>query len=439
MIILLFVVGVPTVWSHAFVVEESPAPNSYHENSPTEVKIAFNSRVEKNLFTINLFDEQQKEVTTQSAEISDNQKEILLQLPTLGGGKYQVEYYVISSNDGHPIQGSFIFQVAGSIDSNEQVDVNKEDETEISTPYQQQLEEEVIKNNVFEQTDPTISNTHEQVNTTTKIPNFSELIIHIMRAIYYFGLLFLIGWIFLWRLVQNYASDVKKKYLFWGIIVQMLHLVGLLSVILIQLNIFTINGLSFAPDFPFQTNFGLLWIVSLFMSLFGFVFLFKNQWFDIFWIVVIVFSKSLNGHALEFEPTIILVITNSIHLLAASIWAAGLMFIILFWRKHIIYVKSFLPQFSKYAFLSIVILSITGIFISYFYLSGFDLLFSDRGILLMIKTVIVLLISLVGVMIRSKMNEMQTVDLKRWIKLDFLLMFLIIIIVSILTYLNPLQ
>lgn len=411
MSILLFVVGVPTVWSHAFVIEESPAPNSYQENSPAEVKITFNSKVEKNLFTIKLYDEQLKEVTTQSAEISDNQKEIRLKLPTLEGGKYQVEYYVISSNDGHPIQGSFKFQVADSRTPDEQVNVIEEDEV----------------------------NKNERLNTTTEIPNFSELIIHLLRAIYYFGLLFLIGWIFLWRLIKNYASDVKKKYLFWGIIVQMLHLVGLLSVILIQLNIFEINGLSFTPDFPFQTTFGALWIVSLFMSLFGFVFLFKNQWFDIFWIVVIVFSKSLNGHALEFEPTVILVITNSIHLLAASIWAAGLMFIILFWRKYIIYVKSFLPQFSKYAFFSIVILSITGIFISYFYLSGFDLLFSDRGILLMIKTVIVLLIILVGVMIRSKMKDMQTVNLKRWIKLDFLLMFLIIIIVSILTYLNPLQ
>jgi copper transport protein len=416
MIILLFVVGVPTVWSHSFVIEESPAPSSYHENPPTEVKITFNSKVEKSLFTIKLYDEYQKEVTTQSAEISRNQKEIRLQLPALDGGKYQVEYYVISSNDGHPIKGSFIFQI---VNSNEQIGVIKEGVSGITKPYQEQLEEEVIKN-------------------STKLSNFSDWIIHIMRAIYYFGLLFLIGWIFLWRVVQNYAIDVKKKYLFWGAIVQMLHLVGLSSVILIQLNIFTINGISFAPDFPLQTSFGLLWIVSLFMSLIGFILLFKNQWFDIFWIVVMVFSKSLNGHALEFEPTIILIITNSIHLSAASIWAAGLLFIILFWRRHIIYVNSFLPQFSKYAFLSIVILSITGIFISYFYLSGFDLLFSERGILLMIKTVIVLLIIIVGAVIRSKMQGMKTGNLKKWIKFDFLLMFLIIIIVSILTYLNPL-
>lgn len=419
MIILLFVVGVPTVWSHAFVIEESPAPNSYHDNSPAEVKITFNSKVENNLFTIKLFDEQQQEVTTQSAEISDNQKEIRLKLPTLSGGKYHVEYYVISANDGHPVQGSFTFQVAESIASNKPVDVIKEDK-------------------LIEQANPTISNTQEQVNTTEKA-NLSEWIIHLLRAIYYFGLLLLIGWIILWRDVQNYASDIKKKYLFWGIIVQMLHLVGLLSVILIQLNIFTRNGLSFSPDFPFQTSFGILWIVSLLMALFGFVFLFKSQWFDIFWIVVIVISKSLNGHALEFDATLVLVITNSIHLFAASIWAAGLLFIILFWRKHIIYVKSFLPTFSNYAFYSIVILSITGIFMSYIYLSGFDLLFSDRGILLMIKTVIVLLIMIVGGMIRSNLKRMQTVELKKWITIDFLLMILIIIIVSILTYLNPLQ
>ena len=292
------------------------------------------------------------------------------------------------------------------------------------------------ESNNLEEEQP-VSNPDQEIKGTS-ISSFSEVLIHLMRAIYYFGLLFLIGWILLWRIVKNYANDVKKKYLFWGTIIQMLHLVGLSSVILIQLNIFTINGLSFTPDFPFQTTFGLLWIVSLLMSLFGFLLLFKNQWFDILWLVAIVISKSLNGHALEFEPTILLVITNSIHLIAASIWAAGLMFIILFWRKHINYVQSFLPKFSKYAFSSIVVLSITGIFISYFYLKGFDLLFSDRGILLMIKTAIVSLVILAGVMIRSKMKEMQTVDLKRWITLDFILMFIIIIIVSILTYLNPL-
>ena len=411
----------PTVWSHAFVIEETPAPNSYHENSPTEVKITFNSKVDNNLFTIKIYDEQQKEITSQLAEISDNQKEIRLKLPTLDGGKYRVEYYVISSNDGHPVQGSFMFQVADSKAPQDPVDG---------------IEEDGENNNLEEE--PSVSNSPKQEIKETSIPNFSEVIIHLMRAIYYFGLLFLIGWILLWRIVKNYANDIKKKYLFWGTIIQMLHLVGLSSVILIQLNIFTINGLSFTPDFPFQTTFGLLWIVSLLMSLFGFLLLFKNQWFDILWLIVIVISKSLNGHALEFEPTILLVITNSIHLLAASIWAAGLMFIILFWRKHINYVQSFLPKFSKYAFSSIVVLSITGIFISYFYLEGFDLLFSDRGILLMIKTGIVFLVILVGVMIRSKMKEMQTVDLKRWITIDFTLMFIIIIIVSILTYLNPL-
>ena len=411
----------PTVWSHAFVIEETPAPNSYHENSPTEVKITFNSKVDNNLFTIKIYDEQQKEITSQLAEISDNQKEIRLKLPTLDGGKYQVEYYVISSNDGHPVQGSFMFQVADSKAPQDPVDV---------------IEEDGENNNLEEE--PSVSNSPKQEIKETSIPNFSEVIIHLMRAIYYFGLLFLIGWILLWRIVKNYANDVKKKYLFWGTIIQMLHLVGLSSVILIQLNIFSINGLSFTPDFPFQTTFGLLWIVSLLMSLFGFLLLFKNQWFDILWLIVIVISKSLNGHALEFEPTILLVITNSIHLLAASIWAAGLMFIIVFWRKHINYVQSFLPKFSKYAFSSIVVLSITGIFMSYFYLEGFDLLFSDRGILLMIKTALIFLVILVGVMIRSKMKEMQTVDLKRWITLDFILMFIIIIIVSILTYLNPL-
>ncbi len=111
----------------------------------------------------------------------------------------------------------------------------------------------------------------------------------------------MIGWVFWWRTIQDYSTELKKKYLFWGIIIQMLHLVGLITMILIQLNIFTSNGLSFTPDFPFETTFGLMWLASLFVSLIGFVCLFRNRWFDIGWILVIVVSKSLNGHSLEFE------------------------------------------------------------------------------------------------------------------------------------------
>ena len=260
-----------------------------------------------------------------------------------------------------------------------------------------------------------------------------------MRAVYFIGLLLMLGWLFWWRFIQDYSKELKKRYLFWGTIIQMVHLVGLITMILIQLNIFTINGLSFTPDIPLGTTFGLMWLASLIMSLIGFFLLFRNKWFDISWVFVILLTKSLNSHSLEFEPTIILVISNMIHLLAASIWAAGLTFIIVFWRKQRLYVHSFLPIFSKYALWSIVILSITGTFTTIAFLSNFEQLFTSWGLSLLSKLTAVILVLTTGAVIRSKLKKHKTVDLGIWLIVDFILMMTIIIIVSILTYLNPLS
>lgn len=102
--------GAQFVSGHAFVTGESLAPNSILETPLEEVKATFNSKVEKD-FSIKLIDENQQQIIPLNSEITTNQKEIKLQLPTLEGGNYFVECYVVSSNNGHPVQGSFIFQV----------------------------------------------------------------------------------------------------------------------------------------------------------------------------------------------------------------------------------------------------------------------------------------------------------------------------------------
>ncbi len=127
----------------------------------------------------------------------------------------------------------------------------------------------------------------------------------------------------------------------------MIHLVGLISVILIQVDIFTSNGLFFTPNFPFDTSFGLFWLISLVLSLIGFLILFKNRCVDIAWITSLVFCKSLNGHASAFDFTYLTVTLNSIHLIAAAIWAAGLTFMVIFWRKQKLYVNDLFTHFLQ--------------------------------------------------------------------------------------------
>ena len=410
------------VYGHAFVIEETPVPNSILEIPPSEVKIKFNSKVDKN-FTIKLVDENQLEIKPTTSEITTDQKEIKLILPTLEAGNYYVEYYVISSNDGHPIQGSFMFQVAQQNPPESQHNpANEPDTTDTGlTPS---------KNDE-------IDSKKETVQNSSNI-NLSEIIIYVLRAIYYIGLLALIGWVIYRRIIQTYSDELKKKYLFWGVILQMLHLVGLISLILVQLNIFTNNGLSFAVEFTFETTFVVGWFVSLLLALVGFVFLFRKFWFDYLWVALLVVCKSLNGHSLEFEPSYLLVLINSIHLLAASIWVAGLVFIIVFWRKYKLYLKSFLPKFSQYAFYSFIVLTLTGTLTTILFLPSVDYLLTKWGVVLLTKILLIFCVILIAITIRSKSKNKNITDLNSWLKLDFCLMIVILVLVSILTYLNPL-
>ncbi|QCR32287.1 copper resistance protein CopC [Lysinibacillus sp. SGAir0095] len=424
-IAFLFVSMSRQVDAHVFVVEESPASNSVSEESPSEVLIQFSGKVDKS-FSMKVFDQNNQEILTKSATISDDQKTISIQIPALPNGHYQVQYYVISSNDGHTIEGSYLFQVKWKVQPSTNAENMKEDTTGGGVG---KLEEAGNEADVI-----TVPSAIED-----KIDkNYFEIFNYSAKAIYYFGLLLLLGWLMIWQVIKSYSFELKKKFLFYGMIFQFLHLIGLVAFLLVQMNIFSAHGISFEFDFPLDTNFGKLWIVSLVLSLIGFLSLFKNQWLDSIWILLIGLTKSLNGHTQEFEPSLLLVGLNSIHILASAFWVAGLVFILLFWRKQQLYVKSFIPIFSKGALISIVLLSISGSMISYFYLPDREALLTDWGFMLLAKIVIVLGVLILGAIIRKRMKRGRLADLKSLIKLDFIFMVLLVIIVSILTSLNPL-
>ena len=182
----------------------------------------------------------------------------------------------------------------------------------------------------------------------------------------------------------------------------------------------------FTPNFPFDTSFGFFWLISLVLSLVGFLLLFKNRWVDIAWITILVFCKSLNGHASAYDFTYLSATLNSVHLIAAAIWAAGLTFMVIFWRKQKLYVKDFLPNFSKYALISFILLSVTGSIITFMYSPSLELLMSDWGRFLLVKLLFVVIVVLIASIIRSKIKGSNT-TIGKWIKLDFSLMILIIV------------
>ncbi|RHW37631.1 hypothetical protein D1B33_08890 [Lysinibacillus yapensis] len=419
-IAFLFMFMSSFVSAHVFVVEETPLPNSTLESSPSSISIKFSNQVDSS-FSIKVLDMENQEVDVRVASISEDKKTIESQLPQLPNGQYKVQYAVISSNDGHVIEGNYTFHV------------NWKSSPSINHDY------------VKEETSGSIGKS--QGNDMSNASNFENnqdsadylgMIHYIAKAIYYFGLLMIVGWILIWRTIKNHSFELRKKFLFFGMIFQLIHFTGLMIFLLVQMNVFTSQGISFKFDFPIDTLFGKLWIVSLIFSLAGFFFLFKNRLFDFLWVLTIVVAKSFNGHTQEFEPTSLLVALNGIHLFAAAIWAAGLFYMLLFWRKQQLYVKSFLPIFSKAAVISIVLLSVSGSIISYLYLPDQDAILTDWGIVLLFKIAAVLGVVVIGAFIRMKMKRGRLADLKLPIKIDFLLLIILIILVSILTSLNPL-
>ena len=389
-----------TAWGHAYVVEQSPLPNSQYETSPTEIRFKFNSEVEPN-FSLKVLDREHHIVNTHSPNISDDCKEISIQLPRLSDGIYKIEYYIISGNDGHAIEGDYLILVG------------KNNESLLNQ-----------------------GNENSQAEDNWSSSNVLESIIYALKALYYIGFVLVIGWIFWWNMIQTYSTDVKRKFLLWGIVFQMIHLLGLISVILIQVDIFTSKGLFFTPNFPFNTSFGLFWLVSLVLSLVGFLCLFRNRWVDLIWITILVICKSINGHASTFAFTELSITLNSIHIIAAAIWAGGLSFMVLFWRKHTLYVKEFLPTFSKYALVGFIFLAISGSILSFIYSPSFPFVLNNWGFVLIAKIILVAVVILLALVIRKRMKGPQ-LTIGKWIRVDFFLMILLLLIVSILTFLSP--
>ncbi|MDN4492800.1 copper resistance CopC/CopD family protein [Ureibacillus aquaedulcis] len=420
-IAFLFVSMGKQVNAHVFVEEESPVSGSVSEESPSEVSIKFSGKVDKS-FSMKVFDQNNQEIITNSLSISDDRRTISIHIPALPNGHYKVQYYVISSNDGHTIEGSYLFQVKWQ----HHPSINEE-----------HIKEEAAGGAVNKEDSGNGKNTATTQGDNGVI-DISELFNYSAKAIYYLGLLLIMGWLMIWQVIRSYSIELRKRFLFYGMVFQFLHLIGLVAFLLIQMNTFTANGISFEFDFPLETNFGKLWIVSLALSLIGFLTLFKNQWLDYLWILLIGIAKSLSGHTQEFEPSSLLVGLNSVHIFAGAFWAAGLVFILLFWRKQQLYVKSFLPVFSNGALISAVLLSISGSMISYFYLPGKEALLTDWGVVLLSKIAIVLGVVIMGAIIRKRMKRGRLADLKIPVMIDFIFMILLIIVVAILTSLNPL-
>ena len=95
--------------AHAVLVGSSPADGSRLSQAPKEIRLSFNEAIEARFSTVTVTRGDGKKVQTGGA--SSNARDLVVSLPSLLPGKYQVRWQATSA-DSHRIQGSFGFEIS---------------------------------------------------------------------------------------------------------------------------------------------------------------------------------------------------------------------------------------------------------------------------------------------------------------------------------------
>ncbi|WP_274364377.1 copper resistance CopC/CopD family protein [Paenibacillus thermotolerans] len=391
-----------TAFAHASLVSATPEPDSQLDQSPGRIVLAFNERLENKLFYLKVLNQNGESVTANKAAMSERQTEIELSLPALKDGLYTVSYQVISA-DGHPVAESYVFTVGERIGA------------------------------------PQPSDHLNQQHEISSDIDLKQLITFVSRILYFLALLLLAGWTLRNILIPVGTQQLEQSYLNWSLNLQRLFLFSVILMIAAHLPEYLSNFVYKDIKSLFIGTFvGISWMSSLFLALFGFVVLNRSKWLDTIYVLLLLIAKSISGHAMAFQPVIRTAALDVVHLFAASIWAGGLLYIVVHWRKHKESMADFLLRFSNLALISLIVLAASGTISTMIFLPRLKyVLYTQWGLLWIAKVSLVGLVIAVGAVLRVWMRRNRR-PLGMMLKADFGLMLLIVGIASIFTYLNPL-
>ncbi len=105
-------------YAHAYLQQSTPSANAILIQSPTKVILQFNETIQPAFHSIQVMNASGERVDLDDSYIPDQQPKTLegSVRPNLPDGLYTISWYIISG-DGHPIDGSFSFQIGQSSSS----------------------------------------------------------------------------------------------------------------------------------------------------------------------------------------------------------------------------------------------------------------------------------------------------------------------------------
>ncbi len=104
------VIFTSSVLAHAKLKDTSPAADAKLSAPPKSLILTFNEGVQ--LATLKLTS-RGKEIPLSFERSAAAAPQVTVALPLLSAGPYEVQWSVLSANDGHPVHGTFAFVITG--------------------------------------------------------------------------------------------------------------------------------------------------------------------------------------------------------------------------------------------------------------------------------------------------------------------------------------
>ncbi|MES5894673.1 copper resistance protein CopC [Bacillus cereus group sp. RP43] len=400
--------------AHAYVVKSNPAENETLKKAPTVVKIEFDEDIQVSHFnTLLVRDTSGKRVDLKDAHIDKRNKKLLEAglKENLKDGLYSIQWKAISA-DGHPIQGVIPFRV-GLVEAGA-------DDVQV-----------------------------EEMGYVPQIDMIME------RGVLYTSFSLFLGVLFFNLIIyKGNAIEVhsRSKRIIWisliGIFISLLFNLPLQAKINADVSWLEAFDPLLLKETLQLSVFGYVWITQMaLISLLMIVTYFavkreKLSSFKVWSIPILLFigllvMKAFNSHAFGLKFKDIAVVMDFLHLFAASLWVGGLSSIILLLRKEDDKWTKYwdaIKRFSPWATGAVIVILLTGLFNSTFFIPTIHSLFDTKyGLALLAKILLFVFMGILGIIhyVKGKMRAQQ--GLGATVKIEFIIGIIVFIIVAFMT------
>ncbi|EJQ62835.1 copper resistance CopC/CopD family protein [Bacillus mycoides] len=411
----VFIILIPkSASAHAYVVKSNPAENETLKKAPSAVKIEFDEDIQVSSFnTLFVRDTLGKRVDLKDAHIDKKNKKILEAglKENLKNGLYSIQWKAISA-DGHPIQGVIPFHIGLAEAGTDDIKV-------------------------------------EEMGYVPQIDMIME------RGILYTSFSLFIG-VLLFNLIlyKGSASQVqsRSKKIIWislfGIFISLLFNLPLQAKINADVSWLEAFDPLLLKETLQLSVFGYVWITQMaLISTLMIVTYFavkseRVSSFKVWSIPIVLFigllvMKAFNSHAYGLKFKEIAVVMDFLHLFAASLWMGGLSSIVLLLRKEAdkwtMYWDA-IKRFSPWATGAVIVILLTGLFNSTFFIPTIHSLFDTKyGLALLAKILLFVCMGILGIIhyVKGRMRAQQR--LGATVKVEFIIGIIVFVIVAFMT------